>query len=291
LSYKLQFVYASQIGGNIIHLRRRNTAWLLAMGALIIFALVAAPAVPLAVQIALITAFAVAVIASMVEMGPDQETIIDALQRAPIRRRITPQAREASERAASRAGYFNRNGIVMLDLGLIAMQTGIDGLAMRRTRNISKDDDGARPFITLYIHPEEAERQAVIRFEMYNHMGEEQYVHEMKTYLREGEINLLADHHLPLAGNRGVDGSGDWDLRIYVDGNLIGMQNVMLSPSINERHRRLSGEAEYSGNLTRSTKQDYVIIDEVEQPVTPQLKDLLKQSGSSSSSGYSRNRR
>lgn len=275
----------------MIRLRRRNTAWLIAMGVLIMFALVASSAVPLAVQIALIGAFSVAVIASIVEMGPDQETIIDALQRAPIRRRVTPQAREASERAASRAGYFNRNGIVMLDLGLIAMQTGIDGLAMRRTRNISKDDDGVRPFITLHVHPEEAERQAVVRFEMYNHMGEEQYVHEMKTYLRDGEINLLADHHLPLAGNRGVDGSGDWDLRVFVDGDLIGMQNVMLSPSVNERHRRLSGEAEYTGNLATSSKKDYVIIDEVEQPATTQLKDLLNQQGSSGNSGYSRNRR
>ena len=274
----------------MIRLRRRNTAWLMAMGGLIGFALLAAP-VSVAVQLALIGAFAVAVIASMVEMGPDQETIIDALQRAPIRRRITPQAREASERAASRAGYFNRNGIVMLDLGLIAMQTGMDGLAMRRTRNISKDDDGVRPFITLYIHGEEAERQSVIRFEMYNQQGEEQYVHEMKTYLREGEMNILTDHHLPLAGNRVIDGSGDWDLKVYVDGNLIGMQNILLSPSVNERRRRLSGEAEYSGELSRSSKNDYVIIDEVEQPATTQLKDLLNQSGSSGSSGYSRNRR
>lgn len=274
----------------MIRLRRRNTAWLIAMGTLIGFALLAAP-VSAAVQLALIGAFAVAVIASMVEMGPDQETIIDALQRAPIRRRITPQAREASERAASRAGYFNRNGIVMLDLGLIAMQTGMDGLAMRRTRNISKDDDGVRPFITLYIHPEEAERQSVIRFEMYNHMGEEEYVHEMKTYLREGEMNILTDHHLPLAGNRNIDGSGDWDLRVYVDGNLIGMQNVLLSPSVNERRRRLSGEAEYEGGLSRSSQKDYVIIDEIEQPATTQLKDLLNQQQRSSGSGYSRNRR
>lgn len=273
----------------MIRLRRRNTAWLTAMGLLIGFALLAAP-VSAAVQLALIGVFAVAVIASMVEMGPDRETLIDALQRAPIRRRITPQAREASERAASRAGYFNKNGIVMLDLGLIAMQTGMDGLAMRRTRNVSKDDDGVRPFITLYIHEEEAERQSVVRFEIFNHLGEEQYVHEMKTYLREGEMNILADHHLPLAGNRGIDGSGDWDLRVYVDGNMIGMHNLMLSPSVNERRRRLSGEADFEGSRLSGANNYDVIIDEVEQPQTPSLGDMLKQSGSSNK-GYSRNRR
>ncbi len=269
----------------MIRLKRRNTAWLLAMTLLIGFALLAAP-VSAAVQLSLIGVLAVAIIASMIELGPERASLLDALHRAPLQRRITPQAREASERAAARAGYFNRNGIVMLDIGLIAMQTGVEGLAMRRTRNISKDDDGARPFITLYVMPEEAERQALIRYEIYNHLGEEQYVHEMKTYLREGELSLLADHHLPLAGNRGVDGNGDWDLRVYVDNNLIGMHNLMLSPSVNERRRRLSGEAETEpARRSRSRNlEDAVIVDEAEQPQTTQLKDLLQQTNSSSRS-------
>ena len=215
----------------------------------------------------------------MVELGPERETLLQVLNRAPVRRRITPQAREAAERAAARAGYFNRSGIVMLDIGLIAMQAGAEGMAMRRTRNISKDDDGARPFITLFVMPEEAERQAVIRYEIYNHLGEEQYVHEMKTYLREGELSLLADHHLPLAGNHGVDGNGDWDLRVYVDNSLIGMHNLMLAPSVTERRRRLSGEAEAGAEqpARRRNLADAVIVEEPEQPQTAQLKDLLQQ--------------
>ena len=261
----------------MIRLKRRNTAWLIAMGLLLGFALLAAP-VSAPVQLSLIGAFAVAVIASMIELGPDRETLLDVLQRAPVRRRITPQAREAAERAASRAGFFNRSGIVMLDIGLIALQTGLEGLAMRRTRSISKDDDGARPFITLYVHPEEAERQAMIRYEIYNHLGEEQYVHETKTYLREGELNVLAEHHLPLAGNRSIDGNGDWDLRVYIDNSLIGMHNLMLAPSVNERRRRLSGESEFDPRLAQQTSslQDAVIIEEAQQPETTQLKDLLQ---------------
>ena len=272
-------------GDLMIRLKRRNTAWLLTMTLLIGFALLAAP-VSAAVQLSLIGVLAVAVIASMIELGPERASLLDALYRAPLQRRITPQAREASERAAARAGYFNRNGIVMLDIGLIAMQTGVEGLAMRRTRNISKDDDGVRPFITLYVLPEEAERQALIRYEIYNQLGEEEYVHEMKTYLREGELSLLADHHLPLAGNRGIDGNGDWDLRVYVDNNLIGMHNLMLSPSVNERRRRLSGEAEVEPSRRRRSRnlEDAVIVDEAEQPQATQLKDLLQQSSSSSRS-------
>ena len=276
----------------MIRLKRRNTAWLIAMGLLIGFALLAAP-VSAAVQISLLGAFAVAVIASMIELGPDRETLLDVLHRAPVRRRITPQAREAAERAASRAGFFNRSGLVLLDIGLIAMQTGVDGLAMRRTRNISKDDDGARPFITLFVDHEEADRQALIRYEIYNHLGEEQYVHEMKTYLREGELKLLADHHLPLAGNSGVAGNGDWDLRVYVDNNLIGMHNLMLSPSVNERRRRLSGEAEFKESLASRSRnlRDAVIVDEIDEPETTQLKDLLQQPGAPARRSLSRNRR
>jgi hypothetical protein len=163
---------------------------------------------------------------------------------------------------------------------------------MRRTRNVSKDDDGVRPFITLHVLPEEAERQALIRYEIYNHLGEEQYVHEMKTYLREGELSLLADHHLPLAGNRGVDGNGDWDLRVYVDNNLIGMHNLMLSPSVNERRRRLSGEEELApARESRRSLADSVIVEEAEEPQTTQLKDLLQEPVSSGRGGRSRGRR
>ena len=276
----------------MIRLKRRNTGWLIAMGLLIGFALLAAP-VSAAVQISLLGAFAVAVIASLIELGPDRETLLDVLHRAPVRRRITPQAREAAERAASRAGYFNRGGVVLLDIGLIAMQTGVDGLAMRRTRNISKDDDGVRPFITLYVDNEEADRQALVRYEIYNHLGEEQFVHEMKTYLREGELELLAEHQLPLAGNNSIDGSGDWDLRVYVDNNLIGMHDLMLAPSVNERRRRLSGEAEYKESLSKRSNylKDAVIVDEAEEPEAMQLKDLLEQQSSSSRRSLSRNRR
>ncbi len=262
----------------MIRLKRRNTAWLILMAMIIGLALLAAP-VSAAVQLSLIGALAVAVIASLIELGPERETLLQVLHRAPVRRRITPQAREAAERAAARAGYFNRSGIVMLDIGLIAMQSGAEGMAMRRTRNISKDDDGARPFITLFVLPEEAERQALIRYEIYNHLGEEQYVHEMKTYLREGELSLLADHHLPLAGNRGVDGNGDWDLRVYVDNSLIGMHNLMLAPSVTERRRRLSSEDAVGDEQPsrRRNLADAVIVEEPEQPQTAQLKDLLQQ--------------
>ncbi len=251
----------------MIRLKRRNTTWLAVMAILTVIGMLAATAAPV-VQFMLLAIFALSAVASTVELGRERETLIDALRRAPIRNRVSPQAKEAHERAKSRGGYTNNN-LMMLDVGLIAVQSSYEGMAMRRTRSISKDDDGARPFVALNIEAEEAERHAMIRFEIFNQYGEQKFVHEMRAYLREGEMNIMTDHHLPLAGNRDVQGAGDWDLRVYVDGNLVGMHNFMLAPSMNERQRRLAAEEDIDMGV-------YQIVDEVEQDVTPRLQDLLQ---------------
>lgn len=253
----------------MIRLKRRNTAWIAAMSVLAGAGVLAAGAAGLAIiQFFVLSVFALAVLASIVELGRERETLIDALRRAPIRNRVSPQAKEASERAKSRGGY-NSTDLMMLDVGLIAVQSSVEGMAMRRTRSISKDDDGVRPFVTLNVEPSEAERHAMVRFEIYNQYGEERFVHEMRAFLREGEMSIMTDHHLPLAGNREVQGTGDWDLRVFVDGNLVGMHNFMLAPSMTERQRRLAAEEDIDMGF-------YQIVDEVEQEVTPRLQDLLQ---------------
>jgi hypothetical protein len=269
----------------MIRLKRRNTAWLAVLAILTAVGMLAAGqvlAAPLVVQFILLALFALAAVASTVELGRERETIIDALRRAPVRQRISPQAKEAIERARARGGFMS-NDLMMLDVGLITVQSSYEGMAMRRTRNISKDDDGVRPFVTLNVDPSEAERNGVVRFEIYNQYGEEQFVHEMRVYLREGEMNIMTDHHLPLAGNRDITGAGDWDLRVYLDGNLVGMHNFMLAPSMNERQRRLAGEVEFSPG-EEEAYSNFEIIDEVEQEVPPRLQDLLQEQAGKQSS-------
>ena len=261
----------------MIRVKRKNTAWLAALALIITTALFAAN-VAIQVQFVLIALFAIAAVASMVEIGRERENLIDALKRAPIRQRVSPQAREAAERARGRGG-FTSSDLMMLDVGLIAVQGSYEGIAMRRTRTISKDDDGVRPFVTLNVDPNEAERNAVVRFEIFNQHGEQAFVHEMRAYLREGEMNIMTDHQLPLAGNRDITGTGDWDLRVYLDGNLVGMHNFMLAPSMNERQRRLANDQ------ADTYEEVYQIVDEVEQEVPPRLQDLLQGSGSGSSGG------
>jgi hypothetical protein len=101
-------------------------------------------------------------------------------------------------------------------------------------------------------------------------------------------MNIMTDHHLPLAGNRDITGAGDWDLRVYVDGNLVGLHNFMLAPSMNERQQRLAGELEFSANDEYS-RSNFEIIDEVQQEIPPSLQDLLEGQASKQQSQSSSN--
>jgi hypothetical protein len=268
----------------MIRFKRRNTAWLISLALLIGFALLAAPVTP-ALQAALLGIFVVAALASSFELGRERQTLIEAIRKAPLRQRISPQAKEAAERAKSRGGFVN-DRLMMLDLGLIINHTSYEGMVMRRTRNVSKDDDAVRPFVTLYVDPEEADRHAVLRFEIYNEHGEQQYVHEMKPYLRDGEVTIMADYHLPLAGNDDIRGGGSWDMRVYMDGNLVGMHDFSFAPSLEERSSRLAGE-----RGTASGMAYYDIIDEEEQEMSVTLQDLLQQERAASTSNRTSRRR
>jgi hypothetical protein len=272
----------------MVRFRRKNTAWLTVMGLIVFLALAAAgAAMTPPVAIALLAIFATAALVSWVEVGRERETLMSTIRRMPTKSRMSPQAREAAERAKSHGGYTN-SGITMMDVGLIAVQSSQEGMAMRRTRSISKDDDGARPFISLNVEPEEADRNVLVRFEITSHGGESVFVHEMKAFLRDGEMSIMADHHLPLWNNARIQGMGDWDLRVFMDGNLIGIHNFTLAPSMRERNRRLAGDYETEHAADTLPADEFDIIDELKQeraPKPPTLNDLLQEQRSSRLSG------
>lgn len=216
-----------------MRLRRRNLAWLTVLGALVAIAVLSGVAAP-AVTAVLLSLYFLALAGSILDFQPDQ--LIGRSRSSLTTMRMSSEAREAVERARRR-GSFLGSGLTVLDIGLITSQSNREGMVMRKTRSISLDDDGVRPFITLHVQPENADQNAVIRFEIIDGNGVTQYVHEMRTYLRDGEMNILADHHLPLASNPKLE-SGDWDLRVSIDGVLHGIHNFTLTPSLNERYRR-----------------------------------------------------
>ena len=77
----------------------------------------------------------------------------------------------------------------------------------------------------------------------------------------------------------GVDGAGDWDLRVYLDGNLVGMHNIMLAPSVRERVERLSGERSVQQQEGRDRYSSFDVIEEEPQEIPPSLQDLLAGEG------------
>lgn len=217
-----------------MRIRRRNTLWLAILGTLVAIVVLSGAATP-TVTAALIGLFTVALVASIVEIRPQR--LRDTVPASPLTRmKMSPQAREAAERARRRTAY-TPSGLSLLDVGLISLQSSPEGMVMRRSRSISLDDNGVRPYITLNVAAAEADRNAVIRFEILDQNGQVQYVHEMKTYLRDGEMNILADHQLPLTGNEKLAGAGDWDLRVYSDGSLLGMLSFSTTPSLADRQR------------------------------------------------------
>lgn len=246
-----------------MRIRRRNTAWLAVLAVLIGIVIVSGTA-PASVSVALLGLFALAAAASMVEIRTQR--LLNNVPQSPLTlMRMSATAREAVERARRRTNY-SPAGLTLLDVGLISLQSSSEGMVMRRSRSISLDDDGVRPYITLHVQPDSADRNAVIRYEIIDHNGQVQYVHEMKTYLRDGEMNILADHHLPLTGNDRLTGAGDWDLRVSIDGTLLGLLAFNVTPSLNAR-RQFIRDADNAAIRLEDTEHE-------DAPVS--LEDLLR---------------
>jgi hypothetical protein len=253
--------------------RRRNTAWLAITGALVAIVLLSGVAsAPVAFTLAAL--YAAALLASIIQFQPTQ--LIDRSRSTLKARKMSSDAREASERARRRGGILPA-GLTLEDVGLITSQSSREGMVMRRTRAVSKDDDGVRPFLVLNVEPRESERNATIRFEIIDQNGQEQYVYEQKTYLRDGAMNILADHHLPLSGNDHIQGMGDWDLRAYVDGSLVGVLSFNVAPSLEERNERLNRRASSRTSLRgEEAEENLVLRDDDDAPLS--LEDLLRSS-------------
>ncbi len=270
----------------MIQFKRRNTIWLAALSVLMALVMISGN-VTADVQALIFGLFVLALAGTFVDLTALTARIQMIQQQSPLSRaRMSPQAREAAARAQSRHVYRSTD-VQLVDVGLIASQSGREGMAMRRTRTISKDDDGVRPFLTLQVPPQEAERNARIRYEITDQNGREQYIYEMSVFLRDGEMNILADNHLPLRKNDNIAGMGDWDLRVYVNSDLVAVHNFALTASSEERRRRLG--AEYYVTETEQQERDerparplHIADDDEEIPLS--LEDLLRSSSTNNRS-------
>lgn len=248
-----------------MRIRSRNLSWLAIIGAMVGVAVVPGGLDPAASGL-LLALFGASAAASLLEFQPAR--LVERSRSSLNALRMSSEAREATERARRRGSSAPTN-MLLLDIGLIAAQMSDQGLVMRRERNLSKDDDGVRPFAVLQVPPEAAERRAIIRFEFIDQDGQTQYVHEMNTFLRDGEMNLLADHQMRLYGNDGVR-AGDWDLRVFVDNRLFGAHTFTVTPSLEDRYPAAARERA-ARRLAQETNAN---------SVPPRLEDLLRDQSS-----------
>ncbi|MCL4248210.1 MAG: hypothetical protein KJ065_08700 [Anaerolineae bacterium] len=245
-----------------MQIRARNLGWLAVIGAMTVLAAFA-PGTEATMTAALLGVFGLATAASLIHFAPGR--LIEQSRSSLTALRMSNEAREAVERVRRRGNNLH-SSVILLDVGLITALSGPEGLVMRRARDLSKDDDGVRPFAVLHVSPEDADRRSIIRFEFIDSDGQVCYVHEMNTYLRDGEMNLLADHQMALYGNDRVR-AGEWDMRVYVDNRLVGAHMFSVSPSLEDRFPRAAQE-----RAARRLSEE-----EREQETPLRLEDLLRE--------------
>jgi len=219
----------------MIRLHRRDRIWFAIVSLLAAIAILS-PEIALGARIGIIGLYAI--IAGLVLFDFDALTALRRSVPRAEKPRGTPQAREALNRASS-SGGGDWVGLALEDIGLIASIRDEDGLTFERTRNINNQFDGARPYVKIQVGASMAERRARLRYELTDPTGEARFVHEENAYLRLGENTLHPDQHLPL-GDLPASQMGQWDIKVYVDGRLIGLLGFNAAPTDDERLGRLS---------------------------------------------------
>lgn len=214
-------------------------------------------------------AMAVAGVVSLFDLEP--QALIKTVQDKTARGgKVSAEAREAAERAQAR-GSINISGMRLMDVGLIALRDSYEGMVMQRTRNLSLDDEGARPYITLEVPATEADRRATIRFEIDDAHGKKIFVQDQEMYMRDGRMDILADTMMPLNRSDLGIAHGEGDLRVYIDGELMGVLGATIAPSTRDRW---AGRRQERQDSARSRLSDRP-REEEEAPVS--LEDLLRQ--------------
>lgn len=245
---------------------RGTVVWLLIIGLAMVLTLIAGDvaseigALMLAAYLAL-----VAVVVRNVDLGA-------VMSRLPTPQSREQQSSEIAQEAAARARSHPRYDamIRLLDIGLIVDEARPDGMALRRGRFISLDDDGMRPFAIVNVPDGLAARLGHVRFELRNEQGEKQYVYEEEKWLQAGENILLPDYRLPIRKKTSDLDPGAWSLYVMVDGGLLGVHNFNLSPSLAVRRAQMSSDGEMlRERVWRSSSDD--------ESLPLSLEELLRQ--------------
>lgn len=226
-----------------MRLRKQNLPWLVTISVLLGLALLPGAA-GAGLAALLLGCGALALLSSLSlkpgALGPGRlRQALPSMSRADSQD-VSDAARNASERARHHTGAALTPGLTLLDIGLICARLGPEGMTLRKGRSFSGDDDGLRPYVSLQIPQHAAERSARLRFAISDHQGETRFVHEQDVWLRAGARDLLSENQLPLVADPQLPRSGgEWELRVSVDAQLLGMLTFEMTPSLRQRSAEL----------------------------------------------------
>lgn len=212
--------------------QRGNKLWLAILSGVVGVAVLSGVTSPV-VTAALLTLLVLAGIGTFFEIDP--RSALQSVQRARLSAQMTPDAREAIDRA-TRGTSRDRSGIVLMDIGLITTETTRSGMDIRRGRRVTGDADGLRPYVTLHVDRARSDARARVVFEIIDQAGERQFIRQEMLRLREGAIDVVPTHHLPLSGRADLS-QGGWELRVTIDDVPVAILPFTFSIGVRDRLR------------------------------------------------------
>lgn len=199
----------------------------------------------------------------------DLSRIGRSMQTSANTARMSGAARRAAQKARNRPEYGLGVPDTLVDIGFLINERRRDGKWDRRIGDSASLDDGAlQPYIKLFTPATQGDRMVIVEFEFYDRSGRLQFRQKMEEYLREGDNLILCDRQLGLRGNEQIGRAGTWDLRVRIDGNLIGLHEFSMSTSA-MREQSVDGEMREAPSTRR------LRLDDDDTPVS--LEDLLRE--------------
>jgi len=220
--------------------KRGTLVWLVIVGAALGLELLDGD-IPTGVEAALLLAY-LGLLAAMTRGADLGGALSQVLRRGHARQEPSEVAREAAAWARSLPNYDTLYRL--LDIGLIVDEQRPDGLALRRGRFVSLDDDGLRPFAIIDVPDALGSGLALVRFELRDGAGRAHYVHEAERWLQPGENILVPDYRFPVRKRAPDLESGGWTAQVSIDGGALGIYHFNLSESLMDLRRQMGPDGE-----------------------------------------------
>lgn len=188
---------------------------------------------------------------------------------APARRRGRRQVAEHADRAVRNAGHDpNAMSLRVSDIGVFAMGEGRDTLVHRR-QAVRDDVDYLQPWVALRVPTVAA---GTLRFEIRDMHDRLHFRRERSLQLQRGDNLISPAARMPV--HDALLTEGDWQLRVYADGNLLAAHSFgWLEAEQEARAARLRAHLEEDGEMSDELRQAF---EESSQDQERSLDELLE---------------